>query len=467
MDVAEGRLARHQYQRPSLLEHHRTGARQQVVIDSCCQFTKRVHRAGDNDHRPRAERAGGNRSGDIGIAVHYIGQGFNFSPVAIALVLVHQSRRVGRDEVGLDRLLLKRLEQPYTVRDAGGAAHTNHNAVHAGRETLAGLRLQAGIPPPAVNPVTAAAPMEFTAPGKVILFGEHAVVYGYPAIAVPLSGLRARAWTEPTRDGAGLVIHARDLGQRLTLGGDPGHQFSVAAQAVLARTGAPEPNATVNLESAIPSAAGMGSSAATSTAVCRALAAHLGAEMSATDVSNIVFQAERVVHGTPSGIDNTVIAHEEPVWFTSGEPPRPFRSPDRCFLVLGDTGITASTGELVAGVRERRDAEPRLYDGYFAEIGARVSDAREALKTGELERVGKLMDANHKLLNNIGVGHPKLDELVAIARDAGALGAKLTGKGGGGNIVALAAGVDSQTAVTQALTEAGYTAYETAFGGAT
>ncbi|MEC9253271.1 MAG: mevalonate kinase, partial [Candidatus Thermoplasmatota archaeon] len=116
---------------------------------------------------------------------------------------------------------------------------------------------------------------------------------------------------------------------------------------------------------------------------------------------------------------------------------------------------------------ERRDAEPRLYDGYFAEIGARVSEAREALKTGELERVGELMDANHKLLNNIGVGHPKLDERVAIARDAGARGAKLTGKGGGGNIVALAAGVDSQTAVAQALTAAGYTAYETAFGGAT
>ena len=83
--------------------------------------------------------------------------------------------------------------------------------------------------------------MEFTAPGKVILFGEHAVVYGHPAIAVPLSGLRARAWTVPTRDGAGLVIHARDLGQRLTLSGDPAHQFSVAAQAVLAHARARNP----------------------------------------------------------------------------------------------------------------------------------------------------------------------------------------------------------------------------------
>ena len=309
--------------------------------------------------------------------------------------------------------------------------------------------------------------MEFTAPGKVILFGEHAVVYGHPAIAVPLSGLRARAWTVPTRDGAGLVIHARDLGQRLTLSGDPEHQFSVTAQAVLAHARAPEPNATVNLESAIPSAAGMGSSAATSAAICRALAAHLGAELSANDVSNIVFQAERVVHGTPSGIDNTVVAHEEPVWFISGKPPRPFRSPNRCFLVLGDTGITASTGELVAGVRKRHDAEPRLYSGYFEAIGALVSDAHDALETGDLERVGELMDANHELLNNIGVGHPKLDELVTITRDAGALGAKLTGKGGGGNIVALAAGPDSQAAVAQALTEAGYTAYKTAFGGAT
>ena len=309
--------------------------------------------------------------------------------------------------------------------------------------------------------------MEFTAPGKVILFGEHAVVYGQPAIAVPLSELRARAWVEPTRDGAGLVIHARDLGQRLTLGGDPAHQFSVAAQAVLARAGAPEPNATINLESAIPSAAGMGSSAATSTAICRALAAHLGAELSANTVSNIVFQAERVVHGTPSGIDNTVVAHEEPVWFTSGKPPRPFRSPARCHLVLGNTGIAASTGELVAGVRKRHDAEPRLYSGYFEAIGALVSDAHDALEAGDLERVGKLMDANHELLNNIGVGHPVLDELVAIARDAGALGAKLTGKGGGGNMVALCEGLDSQAAVARALTEAGYTAYETAFGGAT
>ncbi|HJP43417.1 MAG TPA: hydroxymethylglutaryl-CoA reductase, partial [Candidatus Poseidoniia archaeon] len=130
-------------------------------------------------------------------------------------------------------------------------------------------------------------------------------------------------------------------------------------------------------------------------------------------------------------------------------------------------GITASTGELVAGVRKRHDAEPRLYNGYFEAIGALVSDAHDALEAGDLERVGKLMDANHELLNNIDVGHPVLDELVAIARDAGALGAKLTGKGGGGNMVALCEGPDSQAAVARALTEAGYTAYETAFGGAT
>mgnify|MGYP001125118915 FL=1 len=301
----------------------------------------------------------------------------------------------------------------------------------------------------------------FTAPGKIILFGEHAVVYGKPAIAIPVSGMRATAWSEPGENG--ITINAMDVNKKFKLSTDR-NQFSVLAQSILAITDKREPNLTINLTSKLPQRSGMGSSAATSTAVCRALSGHLGVDLDANEISELVFEAEKIVHGTPSGIDNTVVAYEMPVYFIKGQNPETFE-PGKLFrLVIGDTGIEAPTKETVANVRKAWQNEPGLMEGYFDEIEKITRNGKIAIESGNAEQVGELMDENHELLNSIGVGHKILEELVEIAREKGALGAKLTGGGGGGNMVALAEDKETQKKICEAITEAGYSAYQTSFG---
>ncbi|HIC62435.1 MAG TPA: mevalonate kinase, partial [Marine Group III euryarchaeote] len=241
-------------------------------------------------------------------------------------------------------------------------------------------------------------------------------------------------------------------------------QFSVLAQSILAITGRHEPNLTINLTSRLPQGSGMGSSAATATAVCRALAGHLGVDLAANEISELVFEAEKIVHGTPSGIDNTVVAYEMPVYFIKGQNPETFE-PGKLFrLVIGDTGIEASTKKTVANVKKAWQNEPGLMEGYFDEIEKITRNGKIAIENGNAEQVGELMDKNHELLNSIGVGHKILEELVEMAREKGALGAKLTGGGGGGNMVALAEDKKTQKKICEAITEAGYSAYQTSFG---
>ena len=302
----------------------------------------------------------------------------------------------------------------------------------------------------------------FTAPGKIILFGEHAVVYGKPAIAIPVSGMRASAWSEP---GEGkLTINALDLNEKFSLENKTS-QFSVLAQTLLTKTKQNEPNLTINLTSKLPQGSGMGSSAATSTAVCKALSNYLGVDLEKNQISELVFDAEKIVHGNPSGIDNTVVAYESPVYFIKGNEPMTFDSGRTFYLVIGDTGIESSTKETVGNVRAMWKKEPNLMNGYFDEIGNITKGGKIAIEEGNVEMVGELMNDNHELLNKIGVGHPELEKLVELSIKSGAVGAKLTGGGGGGNIVALANNVKEQKEICESITEAGYRAYQTSFGG--
>jgi|TARA_B110000495_G_C23034194_1_gene616976 mevalonate kinase len=301
----------------------------------------------------------------------------------------------------------------------------------------------------------------FTAPGKIILFGEHAVVYGKPAIAIPVSGMRASAWSEPNENG--LIINALDLNEKFDLQ-NTSNQFSILAQTILSQNKQNEPNLTINLSSKLPQGSGMGSSAATATAVCRALSNHLGVDLDANQVSELVFNAEKIVHGTPSGIDNTVVAYEMPVYFVKGKKPKTFVPGKRFYLVIGDTGIEASTKKTVENVRKAWEKEPELMEGYFSEIEIVTEKGKLAIEQGKTELVGEIMNKNHELLNSIGVGHKKLEQLVDIVNKAGALGAKLTGGGGGGNMVALAKNIEDQQYIHDKITEAGYRAYQTSFG---
>ncbi len=294
-----------------------------------------------------------------------------------------------------------------------------------------------------------------SASAKVILVGEHSVVYGEPAIAVPLPALRAEAALLPGEE-EGLRLVAADLRRSFLLRHaaeeDP---LALAVRLALRACGLREPpSARLVIRSAIPIAAGLGSGAAVSIAILRAVTAACGAPLPPERLNALAYEVEKRYHGTPSGIDNTVITWEAPVWFVRGHTPQRLTPPRAPKLLIADGGPAPATRVMVEGVRQRFEAAPRRYEALFARMGAIAFEARAALETGNLAALGWLLDENHRLLQAIGVSTPRLDRLVEAARAAGALGAKLTGAGGGGNVIAL---VDEagREAVRRALLAAG------------
>jgi len=300
--------------------------------------------------------------------------------------------------------------------------------------------------------------IEATAPGKIILFGEHAVVYGRPAIAVPVADLQAKATLSPANPGTGFRIIAPDLGRDYSLAqAGPDDPLAAIVQATLRRLGQADlPDATLQISSTIPLGRGLGSGAAISTAITRAIAQFFNQPLAPAEVSALVFEVEKLYHGTPSGIDNTVVAFAQPVYFVKGRPIQRMRVSQPLTLVVGDTGVVAPTHTVVGDLRRRWQAEPDRYEGYFDEVGAIVNQARAAIEQGNLGQmaIGELMNENQELLETLGVSSPALDSLIEVAREAGALGAKLSGAGWGGNMIALA-WPDQAAAIGQALIEAG------------
>lgn len=274
--------------------------------------------------------------------------------------------------------------------------------------------------------------------GKVILFGEHAVVYGRPAIAVPVSQVRATAVVEPLPGASDILLEAPDIGRQCWLvKAGPEDAVAHLVRLTLQELGAPACGLRITVQSQLPIGRGMGSGAAVSTAIVRALSQHFGAGWPPEKVSALVFEAEKLYHGTPSGIDNTVIAYEAPVYFIKGQPPALLSIGVPLPLLIADTGIFSSTREVVGAVRQAYAQERARYSALFHDIGELVDAARQSLQAGDLPTLGRLMGENHRLLQKLDVSCPELDALVWAAKKAGALGAKLSGAGRGGNMIAL------------------------------
>jgi mevalonate kinase len=299
-----------------------------------------------------------------------------------------------------------------------------------------------------------------TAPSKVILVGEHAVVYGSPAMAVPVSSVRARAEVSEMGIDEPSVIQALDLGRTIPLGrpSNPSTDdgLVLAFDNALRLTGLErdQVHLSVRIHSRIPVARGMGSGAAVAAAIIRAVASHYGASISPDHLSELVFESEKVYHGNPSGIDNSVVAYERPVWFRKGWPIGVLSPRAPLILLVGDTGAPSSTREAVDQVRQGYDANPEHYGSLFERIAECVETARVALEQGDAEALGQAMRTNQAILRELQVSHPALEELIAAAESAGALGAKLSGAGRGGCMIALV-GPERRQPVESALCAAG------------
>jgi mevalonate kinase len=273
--------------------------------------------------------------------------------------------------------------------------------------------------------------------GKIILLGEHAVVYGFPAVAVPVRSLRTRAELDEGR--APLRIEAPLIRLDAPMADLPaGHPLVECIRRTAEALGRAAPGGRLTITSDIPVASGLGSGAAVSTAIVRVLAAAAGRDLPPAEVSRIVFAIEQIYHGTPSGVDNTVIAYERPIHFRRGQEPEILTAGAPVHLLIADSGVPGRTRIAVGGVRERRDADPARYDELFRRIGSLAEEGRGHLVSGRISQLGATLDRCHELLRAIEVSTPALDHMVEAARGAGAYGAKLSGAGLGGNIVALA-----------------------------
>ncbi|MBI3737727.1 MAG: mevalonate kinase [Chloroflexi bacterium] len=284
-----------------------------------------------------------------------------------------------------------------------------------------------------------------SAPGKIILFGEHAVVYGQPALAVPVTQVHADVEVLDSPR-AGIWINAPDIGLHAKLNSLP----SDHPLAAVINNFFPHPNPSpkigrgergegleINITSTIPVASGLGSGAAVSVAMIRALSSTVNRPLSDEQVSAMAYEIEKLHHGTPSGIDNTVVTYAKPVYFVKGQPIEILKVGKPFTIVIGDTGISAPTKESVSDVRKLWEADKTKWEKVFDEVGEIAKKAKERIEDGEWERLGELMNQNHKLLQEMTVSSAELDRLVSAARDAGALGAKMSGGGRGGNMIAL------------------------------
>jgi hydroxymethylglutaryl-CoA reductase len=277
-----------------------------------------------------------------------------------------------------------------------------------------------------------------SAPGKIILFGEHAVVFGQPAIASTIDrGIRVAVSRREGQDDGPIL---RSSSAMLPLRSD----------------------------GAIPAGAGLGSSAALAVALVRGIHQFYGESIDDGTLIERAFAVEKVFHGNPSGVDHTTIVTGGVVSYTRGDDgaaasvakvalPRPLS------LVIGVAGPHAGTANAVGALRDRARRHPEHYGRIYDAIGALSRAARAHLEKGEYAAVGELMDVNQGYLNALGVSTPAIEALCAIARERGALGAKLSGAGGGGAVIALVddTAQDGADAITRAFAAAGYAAFAT------
>lgn len=308
------------------------------------------------------------------------------------------------------------------------------------------------------------------APAKVILLGEHAVVYGAAALAATLDrGIRAAVSVYDGDDGP--VLRGKGFGIDAVARPNPGGEGPEALRMALARLielfGERVRQLSLVVEGQMPAGSGLGSSAALSVAVVRGVHRYFEEEVSPEQEEREALALEKVFHGNPSGVDHSVVLRGAPIFFRKGEGDAPnvveaVPVPRRIQLAIGFAGHHAGTSHAVGALRDRMKRHPDAYAHIMRGIGALAEEARDCLANGQLSALGELMNLNQGYLNALGVSTPEIERLCAIARERDAMGAKLTGAGGGGAVIALCDG--DPNVVVRGFEEAGYEGFATEIG---
>ncbi len=303
--------------------------------------------------------------------------------------------------------------------------------------------------------------------GKVILFNEHFVVYGIPGI---VSAIDSITCAEARKAGEGIIIRDERKGAKGYVEKKKIQQRDSINRIIRAMGLELEKvSLEISLGGNLPGFSGIGASAASSVAIARAIAEEFKLNLPDKKINDIAYEGEKAYAGTPSGIDNTAATYGGLIWFKRafGEVSNTVEklSVEKPIeIVIGNTGIVADTKKMVAGVKIRKEKNPKKYERLCKEAEELVFAARKALGDFDLRRVGELMNENHHQLKEIGVSCEELNYLVNLAREKGAFGAKLTGGGGGGCMVALTPGKTLQEKVATTIAEEGFKVLKTKIG---
>ena len=279
--------------------------------------------------------------------------------------------------------------------------------------------------------------------GKIILLGEHSVVYGRHAVAVP-APVNIRTKVQDTEDEILLMIPSWGVEYRLDKNPEKRQSFEKPAGLILDQMGLSKQGMKIEVFSDIPRGMGLGGSAAIAVSIIKALNNHFKLALNQDEINQMALESEKIAHGNPSGIDNSMATYGHPLIFRNGDNPliEPLNINETFSILIGFSSTEGLTAKTVGIVRDLWKKNPGVYEKIFDEIDSLALQSIQAIQNNDFELLGQLMNINHGLLNTLQVSTPELERLIMIARESGALGAKLTGGGGGGAVIALCKDID-------------------------
>jgi mevalonate kinase len=302
--------------------------------------------------------------------------------------------------------------------------------------------------------------------GKVILFGEHFVVYGLPGIASAINDVTT-ATIE--KSGSYMLVDNRPAvdGYKALKKGEMDRSMKLILDFM--KIDVKKTPVKITLAGNLFCTSGIGASAAMATAVARAFSEYFSLGMDDEQVNRISYEGEKGSAGTPSGIDNTCATFGGLLWFEKNMQGGPntiklikIRKPVE--IVLGNTGLSSETRAVVADVKKAKERDPKKYDKIISDYKSLVNEARKALENYDIKKLGNLMDRNHELLKQMNLSCREAEEIIAAAKKSGAAGAKITGTGRGGYVICLTPGKEPQEKVAKAIEAKGFRTYKTSIG---
>ena len=301
--------------------------------------------------------------------------------------------------------------------------------------------------------------IKYSAPGKIILFGEHAVVYGHPAIATAI-GLRASSDVQESTDGnisLSVPIFPNECFEISEKKNIPAELESFRYILLkLSKHTASNNVPSIRLSSTIPSSSGLGSSAATAVSLTASILAFYGEECNLQTVNDIAFEAEQITHGTPSGIDNAISTYGGGIIYENGSISKLSSELPASTLLIIESGVQRQTKKIVEKVRKIKDRKPQFVNSIFDQMAEITYDAKKNIESGDIVEVGQLMNKNNELLEKLGVGIPEFKGIIKILDKTKVLGRKITGAGGGGCLISLYEEQNLVRDVVKSLTLNGY-----------